>query len=121
MDPRGYDKVVRKPPPRMPFAGDRWLEIVAFSVRECARLGLESTINLSDCGGSLKGPWLTGPDCPKRLVVGLDVDGTPTDFARRPGAVDVRRISRHGPFAGECAAQGNALSGTVAPWCAKSG
>ena len=81
VDPRGYDKVVRKPPPRMPFGGEEWLKIVTYSVRECARLGIEATINLSDCGGSLKGPWLTGPDCPKRLVVGVDVDGPPPKSA----------------------------------------
>ena len=46
--------------------GEEWRRMVVFSVKECARLGLEFTMNLSDCGGSLKGPWLTGADAPFR-------------------------------------------------------
>lgn len=80
LDPRGYDKVVRKPGPKMPFGGDEWRRLVVYSVRECARLGLEFTMNLSDCGGSLKGPWLTGEDCPKRLVVGVDAGAPPASY-----------------------------------------
>ena len=80
LDPRGYDKVVWKPAPKMPFGGDEWRRIVVFSVKECARLGLEFTMNLSDCGGSLKGPWLTGEDGPKRLVVGVDAGDPPASF-----------------------------------------
>ena len=80
LDPRGYDKVVWKPEPKMPFGGDEWRRLVVYSVKECARLGLEFTMNLSDCGGSLKGPWLTGEDGPKRLVVGVDAGDLPADF-----------------------------------------
>ena len=80
LDPRGYDKVVWKPEPKMPFGGDEWRRLVVYSVKECARLGLEFTMNLSDCGGSLKGPWLTGEDGPKRLVVGVDAGDPPSDF-----------------------------------------
>ena len=80
LDPRGYDKVVWKPEPKMPFGGDEWRRLVVYSVKECARLGLEFTMNLSDCGGSLKGPWLTGEDGPKRLVVGVDTGDPPADF-----------------------------------------
>ena len=80
LDPRGYDKVVKKPEPKMPFGGDEWRRLVVYSVKECARLGLEFTMNLSDCGGSLKGPWLTGEDGPKRLVVGVDAEDVPADF-----------------------------------------
>ncbi|MBR4615898.1 MAG: hypothetical protein IKO55_09845, partial [Kiritimatiellae bacterium] len=79
-DPRGYDKVVRKPEPRMSFGGPEWREMVVFSMRECARLGLEFTMNLSDCGGSMKGPWLTGGDGPKRLVCGVDAGDVPSDY-----------------------------------------
>ena len=64
----------------MPFGGDEWRRLVVYSVKECARLGLEFTMNLSDCGGSLKGPWLTGEDGPKRLVVGVDTGDPPADF-----------------------------------------
>ena len=80
LDPRGYDKVVEKPAPLMPFGGDEWRRIVVFAMRECERLGLEFTMNLSDCGGSLKGPWLTGKDAPKRLVCGVDVDEPSSEF-----------------------------------------
>ena len=80
LDPRGYDQCVWKPEPKMPFGGPEWRRIVAYSVRECARLGLEFTMNLSDCGGSLKGPWLTGEDGPKRLVCGVNVSEVPTDY-----------------------------------------
>lgn len=80
-DPRGYNRTaVWQPSPKMPFAGDEWRRLVVFSVKECARLGLEATMNLSDCGGSLKGPWLTGSDCPKRLVVGVDAGDPPSEY-----------------------------------------
>lgn len=80
LDPRGYDKCVWKPEPKMAFAGPEWVKAVGFAARECARLGLEFTLNLSDCGGSLKGPWLTGKDGPKRLVCGVDTEDVPSDY-----------------------------------------
>ena len=91
LDPRGYDKLVKNPPPRMPFGGPEWRSMVAFAVRECKRIGLEFTMNLSDCGGSLKGPWLTGKDGPKRLVCGVDVEDVLEEFEcyRDIGSVDV--------------------------------
>ena len=79
-DPRGYDKVVRKPEVRLAFGSPEWRQIVVFAVQECARLGLEFTMNLSDCGGSLKGPWKTGADGPKRLVCGVNVKDVPADY-----------------------------------------
>jgi len=80
LDPRGYDKVVRKPEPKMPFGSPEWRKMVVFAMRECARLGLEFTMNISDCGGSLKGPWRTGIDGPKRLVCGVNVDSVPAEY-----------------------------------------
>ncbi len=80
LDPRGYDTRVWKPEVKLAFASPEWYEMVAFAVRECARLGLEFTMNLSDCGGSLKGPWKTGTDGPKRLVCGVDVADVPADY-----------------------------------------
>ena len=80
LDPRGYDTCVWKPEPKMPFGGPEWVKTVGFAVRECARLGLEFTMNLSDCGGSLKGPWLTGEDGPKRLVCGVNAKDVPADY-----------------------------------------
>ena len=80
LDPRGYDTQVWKPEVKLAFASPEWYEMVAHCVRECERLGLEFTMNLSDCGGSLKGPWKTGADGPKRLVCGVDVQDLPSDF-----------------------------------------
>ena len=80
LDPRGYDTRVWKPEVKLAFASPEWYEMVAYSVKECARLGLEFTMNLSDCGGSLKGPWKTGADCPKRLVCGVDVAEVPAEY-----------------------------------------
>ena len=79
-DPRGYDKVVWKPEVKLAFGSSEWRQMVAFAVQECARLGLEFTMNLSDCGGSLKGPWKTGADGPKRLVCGVNVKDVPVDY-----------------------------------------
>ena len=81
-DPRGYDKVVWKPEVKLAFGGFEWRQMVAFAVQECARLGLEFTMNLSDCGGSLKGPWKTGADGPKRLVCGVNATDVPADYER---------------------------------------
>ena len=64
----------------MSFGGPEWREMVVFAMGECARLGLEFTMNISDCGGSLKGPWLTGIDGPKRLVCGVNVDSVPAEY-----------------------------------------
>ena len=80
MDPRGYDRQVWKPPVKLAFASPEWYGMVAYCVKECARLGLTFTMNLSDCGGSLKGPWRTGEDGPKRLVCGVDVQDVPADY-----------------------------------------
>ena len=79
-DPRGYDKVVKKPEVKLAFGSPEWRRMVVFAVQECARLGLEFTMNLSDCGGSLKGPWKTGADGPKRLVCGVNVKDVPADY-----------------------------------------
>ena len=79
-DPRGYDKVVKKPEVKLAFGSPEWRQMVVFAVQECARLGLEFTMNLSDCGGSLKGPWKTGADGPKRLVCGVNVKDVPADY-----------------------------------------
>lgn len=80
LDPRGYDGVVEKPAVKYAFGSPEWRQMVVFAVKECARLGLEFTMNLSDCGGSLKGPWKTGVDCPKRLVCGVNAADVPADY-----------------------------------------
>ena len=80
LDPRGYDKVVWKPDVKLAFGSPEWRGMVVFAVEECARLGLEFTMNLSDCGGSLKGPWKTGADGPKRLVCGVNAAEVPAEY-----------------------------------------
>ena len=80
LDPRGYDKVVEKPDVKLAFGSPEWRQMVVFAVEECSRLGLEFTMNLSDCGGSLKGPWKTGADSPKRLVCGVNAAGVPAEY-----------------------------------------
>ncbi|MCC7159921.1 MAG: hypothetical protein IT281_10350, partial [Ignavibacteria bacterium] len=70
-DARGYwdDKGhVVLPKPNMEFMSPEWRELLAFGIREAARVGLEVSVNLSSCAGALKGPWEVGADAPKRLV-----------------------------------------------------
>ena len=80
LDPRGYDKCVVQPPVKLLFGSPEWRAAVGYAVRECDRLGLEFTMNLSDCGGSLKGPWLTGSDGPKQLVCGINTEDVPAEY-----------------------------------------
>lgn len=70
-DARGYydgESHLVLPKPKMAFMGPEWREMLAFSIREAARVGLEVSVNLSSCAGALKGPWEVGADAPKRLV-----------------------------------------------------
>ena len=70
-DARGYwdDKGhVVLPKPKMEFMSPEWRELLAFGIKEAARVGLEVSVNLSSCAGALKGPWEVGPDAPKRLI-----------------------------------------------------
>lgn len=70
-DARGYhddpDHVVL-PAPRMEFMGTEWRRMVRLALEKAGQLGLEVSINLSICAGSLKGPWPVGDDAPKKLV-----------------------------------------------------
>ena len=57
-DSRGYwddDDHVRNPKAEIDFMGPEWFGFVEFSIRECARLGLEFTMNASASGGTLNG------------------------------------------------------------------
>ncbi len=70
-DARGYwdDKGhVVLPKPKMEFMSPEWRELLAFGIKEAARVGLEVSVNLSSCAGALKGPWEVGADAPKRLI-----------------------------------------------------
>ena len=57
-DSRGYwddtDHVVN-PKAEIGWGTEKWYDLVEFSVRECARLGLEFTMNASASGGTLNG------------------------------------------------------------------
>lgn len=70
-DARGYhddpDHLVL-PTPRMEFMSTEWRRMVRLALEKAAQLGLEVSINLSICAGSLKGPWPVGDDAPKKLV-----------------------------------------------------
>jgi hypothetical protein len=68
-DARGYNEHIVPPPKsRMDFMGPQWRELLAFSISEAQRLGLQVSVNLSSCAGSLKGPWQVGVDAPKHLI-----------------------------------------------------
>ena len=58
IDSRGYwddeDHVVN-PKPEIVWGSPEWYDFVEFSVRECARLGLEFSMNASASGGTLNG------------------------------------------------------------------
>ncbi|MDD4871463.1 MAG: glycosyl hydrolase [Kiritimatiellae bacterium] len=70
-DARGYwddSGHVVLPKPKMEFMSPEWRKLLAFGIKEAARVGLEVSVNLSSCAGALKGPWEVGADAPKRLV-----------------------------------------------------
>ena len=70
-DARGYrdDKGhLVLPKPKMEFMSAEWRELLAFGIKEAARVGLEVSVNLSSCAGALKGPWAVGADAPKCLI-----------------------------------------------------
>ncbi|MBQ0149093.1 MAG: hypothetical protein KBT08_00595 [Bacteroidales bacterium] len=71
IDPRGYwddDDHVKMPAPEIEFMSGEWLDNVCYALRKADSLGLQFTMNLSNCGGSFKGPWELGEDSPKRLM-----------------------------------------------------
>lgn len=70
-DSRGYwedDNHLRMAKAEIGFGSRRWHDILAYSVREASRLGLEFSINISSSGGKLDGPWDVGEDAPKQLM-----------------------------------------------------
>ena len=57
-DSRGYfdnDEHVVNPKVEIVWGSSEWYDLVEFSIRECARLGLEFTMNASASGGTLNG------------------------------------------------------------------
>jgi len=58
IDSRGYwenDEHVVNPKAELVWGTEGWYDLVEFSIRECARLGLEFTMNASASGGTLNG------------------------------------------------------------------
>ena len=71
VDSRGYwddDEHVRIPEAAMEFMSEEWFDMVAFSIKEAQRLGLEVALNPSASGGTFKGTWSQGENSPKKLV-----------------------------------------------------
>lgn len=57
-DSRGYwddTEHIVNPKPEIGWGTEKWYDLVEFSVRECARLGLHFTMNASASGGTLNG------------------------------------------------------------------
>lgn len=54
-DNRGYGYADWLPPVKLEVMTDSWFDRVAFAIRECARIGLEFSMNASCGGGSLSG------------------------------------------------------------------
>jgi len=76
--------------------GPEWRRLLTFSLREAARLGLRVSVNLSSCGGALKGPWPVGADAPKRLIcqtTPLTGDAAVDAVLERPGDPHFRDIA----------------------------
>ena len=72
-DSRGYHEDAENHiPVPMPikheFMSDSWQAMVLHLLKEADRLGLKVSINLSDTGGHLRGPWDFGADGPRRLI-----------------------------------------------------
>lgn len=68
-DARGYAEELTPPPPApMEFLSPEWRRMVRYTMSEANRLGLQMSMNLSTHGGSLRAPWKTGMNAPKKLV-----------------------------------------------------
>lgn len=68
-DARGYATELLPPPPApREFLSPEWRQLVKFTMSEAARLGLQMSMNLSTSGGSLRAPWDTGANAPKKLI-----------------------------------------------------
>ena len=60
--------LVPAPERRVQFMSPEWRKLVHFAMSEAGRLGLQMSMNLSTCGGTLQAPWDMGENAPKRLV-----------------------------------------------------
>ncbi len=87
-DSRRYGvELLPPPPPLTDFMSDRWRGLLKFAMQEASRLGLEMSMNLSTHGGTLRSPWATGAEAPKKLVwtsAEIQGPGRVTSQLRRP-------------------------------------
>ncbi|MBM4090012.1 MAG: hypothetical protein FJ276_11430 [Planctomycetes bacterium] len=60
--------IVAAPERKVAFMSPQWRGLVHHALREAHRLGLEVSINLSTCGGSLRAPWNMGEHAVKKLI-----------------------------------------------------
>ena len=68
-DARGYATELLPPPPATTeFLSPEWRRLVTFTMTEAKRLGLQMSMNISTSGGSLRAPWDTGANAPKKLI-----------------------------------------------------
>ena len=68
-DSRAYGEHILPPPPAPnEYMSDDWRRLWRFAISEASRLGLEMSANLSTHGGTLRSPWETGEDAPKKLA-----------------------------------------------------
>jgi len=85
-DSRGYwddANHVVNPKAEIVWGSDEWYDLVEFSIRECARLGLEFTMNASASGGTLNG-FIDGKEYETDV---LDRDDVRAHFDRALGPV----------------------------------
>ncbi|MFO7936650.1 MAG: glycosyl hydrolase [Kiritimatiellia bacterium] len=80
-DTRNYGSHrVKTPPEKFPVYSDEWFRHFSLALDTADRLGLKFTMNISTSGGTLKGPWPTGKDAPKRLVCCTGDAAVPESF-----------------------------------------
>lgn len=66
-----FDSKTNVPVPlyiRHEFMNPEWRKLVLHTIREADRLGMKVSMNISDSGGVLRGPWDLKEDGPKELV-----------------------------------------------------
>lgn len=91
-DSRGYwddENHVVKPKPKVSWASDEWLDLVAKAIREASRQNLKVALNVAASGGHLKADWDTGADGPKFLYARRYLPGDAFEAPELPHYRDV--------------------------------
>ena len=113
-DSRGYwddDDHIAKPPPKMVWGSDEWLDTVASAVRACAENGLQFSMNIAASGGHLKGQIDVGADGPKFLKCRAYLPGDVFETPDIPNYRDVGVFAVRTAVAAERTAWANAGDG----------